>query len=139
MHGSHDGPRARILIVDDQQSNIRLLEHTLRRGGYLAVSSTFEPETVAALQRECHFDLIVLDLQMPRMNGYEVMESLGDSVSDRPVILVMSADPSQAARVLAAGADSFLAKPYVLADVLARVHLLLDHNASPDHELAPAA
>lgn len=139
MRGSRDVLRSRILIVDDQQSNIRLIEHILHRGGYLEVTSTTEPVKVAALHLQSHYDLIVLDLQMPLMDGFEVMESLNVfPVSDRPAILVMSADPTREARALAAGADGFLGKPYVLADVLARVHLLLDHHASPDHQLAPA-
>lgn len=139
MHASHDGPRSRILIVDDQQSNIRLLELVLRRGGYLDVDSTTAPKEVAALHLQYDYDLIVLDLQMPGMDGFEVMKKLGlFAARERPAILVMSADPSQAHRAIAAGADGFLSKPYDLADVLAKVHLLLDRHASPD-VLAPAA
>lgn len=140
MRRSRDALCSRILIVDDQPSNICLLQHILRRGGFLDVTSTTEPVTVAALHLQSPYDLIVLDLQMPLMNGFEVMESLDATPeSDRPAILVMSADPTREALVLAAGADGFLGKPYILGDVLERVHLLLDHRASPDHQLAPAA
>ncbi|MHB0971229.1 MAG: response regulator [Thermoanaerobaculia bacterium] len=140
MRRSRDALHSRILIVDDQASNICLLQHILRRGGFLDVTSTTEPLTVAALHLQSHYDLIVLDLQMPLMNGFQVIEALDATPdSDHPAILVMSADPTREALVLAAGADGFLAKPYILADVLTRVHLLLDRHASPDHQLAPAA
>lgn len=121
---STDAPR--ILIVDDQPSNVRLLEHTLRRGGYAEVASTVDPQQVEALHREHAYDLIVLDLQMPRMNGFQVMERLrGLEGGDRVAILVMSADPSLMVAALEGGGDSFLSKPFVLADVLARVQLML--------------
>lgn len=121
-----DAFSARILIVDDQLSNIRLIEYTLRRAGYGQVTSTLEPAMVASLQCEQHYDLIILDLQMPVMNGFQVLESLDEIAMDRPAILVMSADPTQAVRAVEMGADSFLSKPCVLPEVVARVHLLLD-------------
>jgi CheY-like chemotaxis protein len=69
-----DRPSPRILIVDDQLSNVRLLEHTLRRAGYLDLTSTTDPRTVAALHLEHRYDLILLDLQMPDLNGFQVMQ-----------------------------------------------------------------
>lgn len=117
---------ARILIVDDQPSNVRLLEFTLRRGGYVNVSSTTEPVEVCALHVQNRYDLILLDLQMPRMNGFEVMEALkSESVESVPV-LVLSADPSQLVPVLEAGGADFLAKPFELSEVLLRVRRLME-------------
>jgi CheY-like chemotaxis protein len=123
MSSSTDPFQSRILIVDDQDSNARLLELALRRGGYLAVTSTTQPVDVCPLHRQNHYDLILLDLQMPRMNGFEVLAALANEL---PVdVLILSADPAQEARCLEAGAKSFLSKPFVLAEVLVRVALIL--------------
>jgi CheY-like chemotaxis protein len=93
MSLSTDAFVARILIVDDQESNVRLLEFALRRGGYLSVTSTMRGDRVCELHREQPYDLILLDLQMPRMNGFEVLAALAN---EAPVlVLVLSADPRQ--------------------------------------------
>lgn len=127
MAPSTDRPGPRILIVDDQPSNVRLLEHTLQRAGYLEVMSTVEPRDVAALHLQHRYDLIVLDLQMPKMDGFEVMEQLHQvKEADWPAILVMSADSAQKAAALEAGATSFLGKPFKLPDVVAHIQLMLE-------------
>jgi CheY-like chemotaxis protein len=116
----------KILIVDDQQSNIRLLEFTLRRGGFSSITSTTDPRAVAALHRDHHYDLILLDLVMPGMDGFQVMEGLAkiEENGELPV-LVMSADPRHEARARQAGAKDFISKPFVLTEVVARVSRLL--------------
>jgi DNA-binding response OmpR family regulator len=127
MPPSTDPHGARILIVDDQPSSVRLLEHTLARGGFVEVSSTGDPCAVAALHLENRYALIILDLQMPEMNGFEVMEELQRVAAAIPVaILVMSADATQKTAALEGGATSFLEKPFVLADVVERVTLMLE-------------
>lgn len=137
MPPSTDHSGARILIVDDQPSNLRLLEHTLERGGFVEVASTSDPQEVAALHLRNHYALIVLDLQMPQMDGFEVMEELQRIASAHPVaILVMSADPAQAAAALEAGASSFLEKPFLLADVVERVALMLETARGSDRDEA---
>lgn len=119
-------PSPRILIVDDQQSNVRLLEHTLRRGGFTDVMATTDPRDVTALHLEHAFDLILLDLQMPELTGFEVMEQLQQLADAKPVrILVISAEPSDRTAALHAGADSFMNKPFKLPDVIERVRLVL--------------
>ena len=115
-----------ILIVDDQQTNVRLLECTLRRAGFDSITATTDPSAVAALQREHHYDLILLDVVMPRMNGFQVMDALGRDVP----VLMMTADPRQRARAMAAGARDFISKPFVLADVVTRVSRLLSFEIS---------
>jgi DNA-binding response OmpR family regulator len=118
---------ARILIVDDSDANVRLLEFTLRRAGYLAVSSTTEPLQVAALHRENPYDLILLDLQMPRMSGFEVMAALSDVEDvESAAVLILSADPSQRSSAMQAGAADFISKPFDLTEVLLRVRRLLE-------------
>ena len=124
MPSPTDHPGARILIVDDQPSNVRLLEHTLRRAGFTDVTSTMKPVDVAALHAQNHYALILLDLQMPGLDGFGVMKQLREVHSDA-AILVISADPSQKPAALAAGANLFLNKPFLLEDVVARVQELL--------------
>ena len=117
---------ARILIVDDQPSNIRLLEQTLRRAGYAEVMSTTEPREVSVLHEQHDYDLILLDLQMPAMNGFQVMAELQLMRAAHPVsILVLSADGTQTKAALTEGADSFLAKPFRLPEVVQRVETML--------------
>jgi adenylate cyclase len=117
---------AAILIVDDQPANIQLMKHILRRAGYSVVTSTVDPSQVCALQRQNGYDLIILDLQMPLMNGFEVLQALKECEEHkRPAILMMSADPAQRVPSLTAGATSFLSKPYALKDVVQQVHDLL--------------
>jgi CheY-like chemotaxis protein len=127
---STDAP-PKILIVDDQVSNVRLLEHTLRRGGYTEVSSTIDPRTVAAMHLEHEYDLILLDLQMPEMNGFQVMQQLrAMDGGARVAILVISADPSHMLAAVEGGGSSFLSKPFKLADVLERVRVMLAKMAA---------
>jgi len=143
MPGTTDVFAARILIVDDQESSIRLLEYTLRRGGYAGVSSTGNSSEVSALHRRNRYDLILLDVQMPGMNGFEVLTGLRslEEGNDVPV-LVLTADPLHVERALDCGATGFLSKPFVLAEVLMCVGLLLraavdDRRASAVHGPSP--
>ncbi len=126
-----DASVVRILVVDDQVSNVRLLELALRRGGYGNVASTTDPKQVEALHLENQYDLILLDLQMPGMTGFQVMEKLrASAVAPGVAILVISADPALKLSALEGGANSFLSKPFVLADVIERVQLLLGKTGS---------
>ena len=117
----------KILIVDDQESNVRLLEFALRRGGFTAVSSTTDPRTVAAMHAENRYDLILLDLRMPQMDGFEVLRALRTVEGGKRVpILILSADPSQMVQASDAGATGFLSKPFVLTEVLRCVKGMLE-------------
>jgi CheY-like chemotaxis protein len=121
----------RILIVDDQQTNINLLELTLRRAGFEGVASTTDPREASRLHLENRYDLILLDLQMPEMSGIEVLRGLKEIRRTDPVlILVISADPRQEATATAEGADGFVEKPFRLPDLVERVKLLLDERRS---------
>jgi len=121
-----------ILIVDDQQSNVRLLEYTLRRGGFDSITSTTDPRAVTALHRDHHYDLILLDLVMPGMDGFQVMEELSEIEEGGELpVPVMSADPRHEDRAMQAGARDFISKPFVLTEVLARVSSLLDTAIRP--------
>lgn len=143
MPGSTEVLGARILIVDDQESCVRLLEHTLHRGGHVAVSSTSNPLEVCALHRANRYDLILLDMQMPRMNGIEVLQALRSLEEEGAVaVLVLTADPALMARALEAGATGFLSKPFVLGEVQMCVRLMLEKTlllTSKRFRVAPAA
>jgi DNA-binding response OmpR family regulator/cation transporter-like permease len=118
---------ARILIVDDMEANVRLLEGMLHNAGYASVECTNDPSEVCELHRNNRYDLILLDLQMPVMDGFQVMEALKaiEEGSYLP-ILVITAQPDQKLRALSAGAKDFISKPFELAEVLARVRNMLE-------------
>ncbi len=127
MISTHDILRGKILIVDDKEVNVLLLDRMLRGAGYESVAATTEPREVCALHRENRYDAILLDLQMPRMDGFEVMEGLREIEPDGSLsVLVITAQPDQKLRALQAGAKGFVSKPFELAEVLIRVHSLLE-------------
>ena len=119
---------ARILIVDDQPANVDLLEAMLAEAGYTRVSSTMQPDTVCAMHRKAPFDLILLDLQMPGMDGFQVMEGLKASTAedDYLPVLVITAQPGHKLRALQAGAKDFISKPFDMVEVKARIHNLIE-------------
>lgn len=118
---------ARILIVDDQEANLQLIEQLLDEAGYTRVSTTTNAQDVCALHRKNHYDLILLDLQMPGMDGFEVMAGLktDDADSYLPVI-VLTAQPGHKLRALQAGAKDFISKPLDLVEVKTRIHNMLE-------------
>lgn len=127
MIDNSDILQGKILIVDDQKTNIRLLEHMLRSAGYLSISATQDPLEACELHRKNHYDLILLDLQMPSMDGFAVMERLKWTAPDSYLpVLVITAHPEHKLRALQAGAKDFVSTPFELAEVLARVHNLLE-------------
>ena len=118
---------AGILVVDDQEANILLLEQTLRGAGYRSVTSTMDPGQVCELYLKHHYDLILLDLQMPGMDGFQVMEGLKAIETGSYVpILVITAQPGHKLRALEAGAKDFISKPFDLVEVTSRIHNLLE-------------
>ena len=124
---SDDILQAGILIVDDQESNISLLEQLLQEAGYNCVTTTKTPQEVCALHRINHYDLILLDLQMPVMDGFQVMEGLkADAVDSYLPVIVLTAQPAHKRRALQAGAKDFISKPFDLVEVKTRIHNILE-------------
>ena len=118
---------ASILIVDDQIMNVQLLEQLLGEIGYQCVRSTMDPYAVCELHRTNHYDLILLDLKMPGMNGFEVMEALKTIETGGYLpILVITAQPDQKLQALASGAKDFIAKPFDLVELTMRIHNMLE-------------
>lgn len=118
---------ASILIVDDQPANVLLLEEMLKSVGYECIASTTDPLTVCDLHRQHRYDLILLDLQMPEMDGFQVMEGLKEIETNGYLpVLVITAQPDHKLRALAAGAKDFVAKPFDLVEVQTRIHNMLE-------------
>src|SRR3954465_4744665 len=118
---------ASVLIVDDQQANVSLLEQTLGEAGYKRVASTMNPQEVCALHRKNRYDLILLDLQMPGMDGFQVMEGLKTNQADGYLpVLVITAQPGHKLRALQAGARDFISKPFDLVEVKTRIRNMLE-------------
>src|SRR5450759_903151 len=118
---------ASILIVDDQKANVQLLEQMLRKVGYRRMTSTMDPHTVCTLHRANHYDLILLDLEMPGMDGFQVMEGLKDIETEGYTpILVITAQPGHKLRALGSGAKDFVTKPFDQVEVKTRIHNMLE-------------
>jgi adenylate cyclase len=127
MVDSSDVLKGRVLIVDDQQASVRLLERMLRGAGYCSVASTLDPHQVCELHRRNRYDLILLDLQMPGLDGFQVLESLKQVERDDYLsVLVMTAHPGHKQRALQAGAKDFISKPFNAVEVLTRVYNMLE-------------
>jgi PAS domain S-box-containing protein len=129
-----DIQNASILIVDDKEANLNLLEQILRSAGYRSITSTTDSSKVCALHRKHRYDLILLDIQMPGIDGFGVMEELKKiEVGSYLPVLVITAQPGHKLRALKAGARDFISKPYELAEVLARVHLMIEVRLLHQH------
>lgn len=122
-------PNARILIVDDEETNVMLLEAILQREGYTNFKSTRDPRQVIDLFREVDPDLILLDLMMPEMSGFEVMEQIQPLVPPESFlpILILTADATAGAKrqALSGHATDFLTKPFDNSEVALRIRNLL--------------
>ena len=118
---------AKILIVDDCPENIYLMQEILHYAGYTCVSATTLPEEVCPLHRQHSYDLILLDLQMPGLNGFQVMRDLKliEHGGYLPV-LALTAQPSFKIAALEAGARDFISKPFDLLEVQKRIHNILE-------------
>jgi two-component system cell cycle response regulator len=138
MVGASEILNAHILVVDDVEDNVMLLEQLLHGAGYTSVSSTREPRTVFELQRRHRFSLILLDLQMPGMDGFQVLDQLKQIEADDYVpVLVITAQPMHKLRALRDGARDFISKPFDPRELLIRIHNMLEvrllHEAARDH------
>ena len=128
----------KVLLVDDNEDNVDVLELMLQQVGYTRVTSTTNPGAVRELHAENHYDLIILDLQMPGMDGFDVMEQLKTVDRDNYLpVLAVTGQPSHKLRALQAGARDFVSKPFDWDEVLMRVHNMLEvrllHEAVRQH------
>ncbi|MFA6972663.1 MAG: diguanylate cyclase [Gallionella sp.] len=117
----------KVLIVDDHEANVLLLQQMLQGAGYTSIATTINSGEVYKLHQDNHYDLILLDLLMPGMDGFQVMEALKKIEPDGYLpVLVITAQPDHKLRALKSGAKDFISKPFNLAEVLARVHNMLE-------------
>ncbi|MFA5372165.1 MAG: response regulator [Sideroxydans sp.] len=112
---------ARILVVDDMRPMVVLLQRILRSAGYVDISTTTDPDIVCELHRQYRYDLILLDLEMPVMDGLQVLQALQREETALPAVIVISAHPDKKIQVFQAGAKDYISKPFELSEVLARV------------------
>jgi len=130
VRSSEDLSKANILVVDDEEVNVLLISRILERAGYASVASTTDPSRVRALHDEFKPDVIILDLMMPHMDGFEVMEELSRHIplGTYLPILVLTADstPEARQRALSMGAHDFLTKPFDQDEALLRIRNLLE-------------
>src|SRR5688500_10747079 len=118
---------AMLLFVDDNKSRIMVLEQLLGDAGYTNLASTMNPMEVCALHRLNRYDLILLDLQLPGMDGFQVMEGLKTNISDAYLpVIVLTAQPGHKLRALQAGAKDFISKPFDLLEVKTRIRNILE-------------
>jgi PAS domain S-box-containing protein len=127
MINAQDILAARILVVDDQSANVLLLTRMLDEVGYHNVTATMNPLDVCSLHRKHRYDLILLDLQMPGMDGFQVMEGLKTNAADGYLpVIVLTAQPGHKLRALHAGAKDFISKPFDLVEVKTRIHNMIE-------------
>ncbi len=124
--------QSRILVIDDEPANVELLEQLLHREGFNNVISTTESERALSIFHAFKPDLILLDLRMPKVDGFSLLTSLGEHRSAQvflPVI-VLTADVTRETKhkALAMGATDFLTKPFDTVEVMLRIWNLLETN-----------
>jgi putative two-component system response regulator len=125
-----DSKNANILLVDDEESNLKLLTRILQSAGYQNIVATRDPRQTLPLLQEHRSDLLLLDLNMPHMNGYEVMDLLKSQITsdEQPPILILTAQSMQdyRQRALDSGARDYVTKPFDIEELLSRVRNLLE-------------
>jgi len=123
---------SRILIVDDQESVVKLLQGILEAEGFQNLTATTDPRQAKALHQECQPDLILLDLHMPHVHGVDLLDEFRSiHVSQYVPILILTSDltPEAKQRTLSHGAKDFLVKPFDNSEVVLRVKNLLETRA----------
>jgi len=127
MVSNPDIINAKILIVDDHEFNIRVLDRVLKNAGYTSVASTTNPLEVCDLYRENRYNLILLDVEMPGMDGFQVLEGLKKiDPDDYLPVIVITSYPEYKLRALHIGAKDFISTPFDRDEVIARVHNMLE-------------
>ena len=122
-----------ILVVDDEPVNVQILAKVLGNSGYTQVTTTTSPREAVELYRASEFDLVLLDINMPELNGFEVLDAFSESgLSLPPPVLVMTALSDRETRLqsLRGGARDFITKPFDSDEVTSRIGNLLEMQRS---------
>ncbi len=123
---------ARILIVEDEPAIVKMLSSALERSGY-QVKSARDGRSALQQLKNTPFDLIILDIAMPRMDGWEALRRIR-AISNVPVIMLTGQDADQdQVRGLETGADDYITKPASIAVIRARVRATLRRDRQPQH------
>ena len=120
---------AKILIIEDEPANIMVLEETLEQSGQTSIKSITDPREALDTYKKFQPDLVLLDLNMPHLNGFEVMEQIKetDPESNIPImILTAQIDQSTRLQALASGVRDFLTKPFDILEVSLRIRTMLE-------------
>ena len=129
MTSSHiDIFAGKLFIVDDEPVNVKLLERTLAKAGYRNIESTMDPREVCDRFAAKDYDLVLLDLNMPYMDGFTVLRALSERFEHLPPVLVLTAQSAQEYRTeaLELGAQDYVTKPFERNELLHRVRNLLE-------------
>jgi len=128
LNPAHQLLTARILIVDDQPVNVKLLEKILDSAGYSNVVSTTDSRVAASLFQQSPTDLVLLDLNMPHKNGFEVLAEIKALEKDYPPVIVLTAlkDLDSRVQALESGARDYISKPFDRVELLSRMHNMLE-------------
>lgn len=122
--------RARILVVDDEETNLRLLRRILEKEGCTAIQTTSDGSRVTSLVDAFDPDLLLLDLHMPPPDGYAILRALGDRMAgpSGPAVLILTGDGTRDAKrnALTLGASDFLEKPFDSTEALLRIRNILE-------------
>jgi PleD family two-component response regulator len=122
-------PKMKLLVIDDEPANVALLEEILAEAGYTRVHTIIDSRQAVSVCNELEPDLVLLDLMMPHVDGFAVLEALRHSAFDAHVpVIVLTADITEATkrRALSLGTTDFLLKPFDHVEVLLRINNLLE-------------
>jgi putative two-component system response regulator len=126
--GAATCPKMKLLIIDDEPVNVALLEEILAESGYMRVQSVTDSRHALSTFKQFEPDLVLLDLMMPHVDGFAVLEALRGGATEAHVpVVVLTADIEEETkrRALRAGATDFLLKPFDHIEVLLRINNLL--------------
>ena len=121
--------KARIMVVDDNQTNVMLLQKLLQAVGYEHVEGVIDPRLVKDLYTAAPYDLVLLDIRMPHLDGYQVMTQLKEIANGNfPPVMVLTAQTDQETKLKAldAGAQDFLHKPFDRVEALTRIRNMIE-------------
>ncbi len=137
MMDTPDCRNSRILIVDDEPRNVALMARVLKNDGFQNIQGTSDPVNGCELYQKFRPNLVLLDLKMPQMDGFQVMSKLHEIAKDNALhVMVITAlrDEDTCRKALKAGAEDVLAKPFIIDDFLARIHKMLELHLEADAE-----
>lgn len=127
MINTADILQAKILVVDDDRDSAMTLAMTLQHAGYANVTASSDSKGVRELHRQNNYDLILLDLQMPGMDGFQVMEGLKEFEREGYLpVLAITGEPGHKVEALRLGAKDFLRKPVDIEELLVRVRNMIE-------------